>query len=279
VHHNVKRDNLIIDVGAHIGQDTEFYLAKGFDVVAIEANPILAGRLREKFAESVDAGRLRILNVAIAAEPGTQQLAVADDMTIWSSLSPEFIRRNEAIGTKYRYIDVEAVTFADVLADVGIPHYLKIDIEGLDMLCVETLHQFAERPTFLSLESHVSIGAASFDRVFDELAHLWVLGYRTFQYVDQRRHPEVQLPTTPREGLFVDRRFSDSSSGPFGDEVPGEWRSISATVGRGAALWLHHSIAGFGGKWTAYRPASAYRRLLHRLGRSVGWYDLHARRR
>jgi hypothetical protein len=33
--------NLIYDVGMHTGQDTEFYLAKGFNVIAIEANPLL----------------------------------------------------------------------------------------------------------------------------------------------------------------------------------------------------------------------------------------------
>ena len=35
------RKNLIFDIGMHIGQDTEFYLKKGFCVVAVEANPKL----------------------------------------------------------------------------------------------------------------------------------------------------------------------------------------------------------------------------------------------
>ena len=33
--------DLIYDVGFHRGEDTEFYLAKGFKVVAIEAHPEL----------------------------------------------------------------------------------------------------------------------------------------------------------------------------------------------------------------------------------------------
>ena len=36
---SVTRNDLIIDVGMHDGTDTAFYLAKGFNVVAIEANP------------------------------------------------------------------------------------------------------------------------------------------------------------------------------------------------------------------------------------------------
>jgi len=33
--------NLIIDVGVHQGEDTEYYLKKGFCVVGIEADPQL----------------------------------------------------------------------------------------------------------------------------------------------------------------------------------------------------------------------------------------------
>ncbi|HKF56732.1 MAG TPA: hypothetical protein VKJ45_14845 [Blastocatellia bacterium] len=32
---------LIYDVGPHLGEDTDFYLQKGFTVVAIKANPAL----------------------------------------------------------------------------------------------------------------------------------------------------------------------------------------------------------------------------------------------
>ena len=273
----MKRADLIIDAGAHTGQDTEFYLAKGFAVVAIEANPSLADELTTKFSASVASGRLRILNLAIAERSGTQTLAVADGMTIWSSLSPEFVRRNEAAGTRYRYIEVPAVTFGEILTEVGIPYYLKIDIEGLDMLCVRALHKFAERPTFVSLESHVSIGAAGYEQVFDELAHLWALGYRAFQYVNQRRHPEVKLPPVPNEGVYVDASFSKGSSGPFGKEIPGEWKSIGPTLARSVGLWLHHNVAGFGGRWASTQAGARYGRMLYRIRRSPGWYDLHAR--
>jgi FkbM family methyltransferase len=40
---------LIYDVGAHKGEDTKFYLAKGFSVVAIEASPELCDQLQHKF--------------------------------------------------------------------------------------------------------------------------------------------------------------------------------------------------------------------------------------
>ena len=274
----MKRDDLIIDAGAHAGEDTAFYLAKGFNVVAVEANPSLAEDMRVRFSEATASGRLRIYNVAIAERPGTQSLAVAADMTIWSSLSPEFVQRNELVGTRYHYVDVPAIRFEDLLAEVGVPYYMKVDIEGLDMLCVRALHHVRERPTFISIESQVSVADSSLSRAMDELAHLWRLGYRRFQYVNQRNHSSVVLPAVPREGIFAAMEFSELSSGPFGDEAPCKWRPLWTTVGHGTLLWLHHNLAGFGGRWSAQHRTAAYRWVLSRLFRqSAGWYDLHAR--
>ncbi len=58
--------DLIYDVGFHHGEDTEFYLAKGFKVVAIEAHPGLYRAGLEKFADHIESGRLVLLNLAVA---------------------------------------------------------------------------------------------------------------------------------------------------------------------------------------------------------------------
>lgn len=42
----------------HIGADTDFYLRKGFRVVAVEANPDLAARCQHRFRSEGDAGQL-----------------------------------------------------------------------------------------------------------------------------------------------------------------------------------------------------------------------------
>jgi FkbM family methyltransferase len=273
----VKRSRLIIDVGMHDGGDTAFYLAKGFDVVAVEANPALAAAAQERFSDEIAAGRLRLFGVAIADSKGTMPLAVAEDMTSWSSLSSDFVRRNEThADTSYHYVDVRTVPFEEIVAEVGIPYYLKVDIEGMDMLCVQALRRFDERPDFVSVESNVSALDAPFERVFDELAQLWALGYRSFKYVNQRRHPEVTLPYPPLEGQFVEARFDIDDSGPFGLETPGRWLSVSRALVRAQALRVSHNAGGLGGKWRSTLVSRAYGRLRYKLGRPTGWYDLHA---
>jgi FkbM family methyltransferase len=266
-----------MDVGMHVGEDTAYYLAKGFDVVAVEANPELARAGAERFRDAIDAGRLRIVHAAIAETTGRQQLAVAEDATIWSSLSSEFVQRNEAVGTRYRYVEVPTIRFEELLADVGVPYYLKVDIEGFDMLCVRALHRVDERPRYVSLESNVSAAAAPYERVLDELANLWALGYRRFKYVDQHRHPEIRLRPPAAEGDYVDADFTDDSSGPFGEETPGSWHSLASITALSGVLWTQHRLAGFGGPAAESIPARGYRWALWRTRqRTIGWYDLHA---
>ena len=55
------KHDLIVDLGAHNGDDTCYYLRKGFRVVAVEANPILAEQIRGRFHEAVRGGLLTVL--------------------------------------------------------------------------------------------------------------------------------------------------------------------------------------------------------------------------
>ena len=62
---------------------------------------------------------------------------------------------------------------------------------------------------------------------------MWTLGYRAFKYVNQRAHPRLRLTEPPREGTFVDTRFTIEVSGPFGRSHPDPgWRSTRLWPGR-----------------------------------------------
>ena len=241
----------------HTGEDTSRFLAAGFDVVAVEANPELVSAATETFATAIGNGRLTIVSAAVAPERGTARLGISD-LTIWSSLDPEMIARNERAGSSYRYVDVDAVSFEEVLERFGVPGYLKIDIEGYDMLCVRALRRFADTPLYLSVESSVSTNDAPSEAVFDELAELWSQGYRRFRYVNQR---------TGRNEPPTDTGWP----GP-------RWRAATSALAQANALRLHHNIVGTGGTWTGRLPGRIYGRIRRRLGHQEPWYDLHATR-
>ena len=59
-------ENLIFDLGFHNGEDTDFYLRKGFSVVGIEANPDLVANGSICFQEAIARGRLHLISGAVA---------------------------------------------------------------------------------------------------------------------------------------------------------------------------------------------------------------------
>ena len=259
----MKHDDLVFDVGMHLGEDSEHYLERGYRVVAVEANPALVERAEDHFADAIAAGQLTVIGAAVADQAGTVEFSVSDQITIWSSHDEDFIARNEGWGTDYRTFEAPAVRFEDLLEEHGVPHYLKVDIEGADMLCLRALHEVSERPDYVSVESAVSGPRTGTDPVVDELAELWALGYRSFKFVDQTRH---------------DLSFPPESSGPFGEQTRGTWAPIAATTLRAMTLRFEHEIGGPDGRWGKSRAGRAYRWLrTDLLKRPLGWYDLHAR--
>jgi FkbM family methyltransferase len=271
--------DLIIDVGMHVGLDTRFYLAKGFKVVAVEANPELVKAAEEAFAPEIAEGRLRIFGVAVAEQRGTATLAIADE-SARSSLSGAEVRRAEDWGVRFRYVDVPAVPFEDILGEVGIPYYLKVDIEGLDHLCVRALRIFDDRPAYVSIESSISSAEPrlGFDLIFDELAEFWTLGYRSFKYVNQMRTPH--LPNPPLEGWHFARTACSPgyASGSFGRETPGRWERIETALPHGWALRVQNEFGAASGRWASLPPGALYRAVRSRLfKRPTGFFDLHAR--
>ncbi len=136
---------------------------------------------------------------------------------------------------------VETCRFGSIIERFGRATYCKIDIEGNDDLCLEDLtHRTA--PRFLSIE----LGEG--DR---QLRRLAKLGYAKFKMISQRtlRQPSLlllslkaHLPAparrlfsaaeivATRRGLDASWRFSPGSSGPFGEDTPGEWQGLDAAL-------------------------------------------------
>lgn len=261
---------LIMDVGMHTGRDTEFYLLKGFDVVAVEANPSLAEKGRARFAGEIAGKRLVLHEVAIADHEGEVEFFINLQHDDWGTISGDHAARNERLGTENTRVRVRCTRFGNILRQHGIPYYLKIDIEGADLLCLEALGDFAERPKYVSIEA----GLTSFEETFDALATLRHLGYRSFKIVNQRLNKRVRCPNPPREGKYVDHRFGATSSGPFGEEAPGRWLTLEETVLEYSRLLALQKKFGAEGRY--------YKTPLHKLyelvtRERVGWYDFHAR--
>jgi FkbM family methyltransferase len=239
---------LIVDVGLHRGQDTAYYLSRGASVVSIDADPRMIEQARTTFAEAVAAQRLNLINAAVGVATGTIPFHLSENGE-WSSLSTDIATRKQLGMTT---IDVPAVRLPDVFQSYGTPDYCKIDVEGADLLCLQSLEAFASPPRFISVESE----CAGDTRLTDEealrtLHALHGLGYRQFKLVDQatltvlspdtrfyapsvwqRAVRKVQPQPDSRDVLEqrLQWKFEVGASGPFGEDLDGGWMPFQTAV-------------------------------------------------
>ena len=59
-------ENLIFDIGFHKGEDTLFYLLKGYRVIAVDADPDLINEWQNIFKKYIENGKLLLLNYVIS---------------------------------------------------------------------------------------------------------------------------------------------------------------------------------------------------------------------
>lgn len=208
----VSSTNLIFDLGMNDGEDTYYYLKKGYRVVAVEANPYLVKQAKLRFEKEIQGGDLIIHNLAIWTGYEKKNFYINTQNDHWSSLNPNWTSRDN---TSSFSVDVNCVPVSHLIALYGVPSYIKIDIEGADDVVINQLKEEQYCPKFLSLED-CRFG-------FDYLETLHNIGYQFFKLSDQSIVD--QLVDTD-----INHQFQRGSSGPLGDDVPGAWLSYDEMV-------------------------------------------------
>ena len=283
--------DLIYDVGMNNGDDTAYYLHRGFRVVAVDANPQACATVSQRFQGDLDNGRLTILNTGITAEPGRADFWVCETHPEWSSFQRPLAARD---ASPHRCVQVPCRTFDSILEQYGVPYYLKVDIEGNDLLCIHALRTQTDLPRYLSLET---------DRIDESVQALASLGYTGYKCISQFHFLPLQLPpvdeqrqvefwyrlltrrTFPlrlfrravgqagrdwmagrcsharRQGDWV---FPEGASGSFGEDTRGRW-----LTGDEVRQVYHH--------YEEARQRGLYSPFWNDKGYSF-WTDLHARR-
>ncbi len=208
---------LIMDIGMNNGRDSLFYLRKGFRVVAVEANPLLVDKVRNELHDYIASGQLIIEPIGLGRNNGQFSFYMNLDNDHWSSFSKEWGTRQ---GTRYEELSIECIMPQQLFEKYGMPYYIKIDVEGSDIDVVRALHDFKDRPRYISIEEHEA----------HYFSDLWSIGCRAFKLVDQRNLTQVKCPNPPLEGRYVDAAFDGTTSGPFGDEAHGEWMKFDRAM-------------------------------------------------
>lgn len=244
-------NNLIFDVGLHTGEDTAYYLFKGFKVVAIDANPNLIERAKNCFSNFLMTKQLVLLNYALWDKDNEEIDFSISQATEWSSLKRQISNRENLF---QKTIKAKTKRLSSLMMNFGVPYYCKIDVEGCDELCLETLSEIKEISKFISVETEC---LGEFEVITDAQAlatlhKLKMLGYGEFKLVEQSTlnvlRPDELFYTNHliekvlrelkyyqkyhfarswknRERLAKKFKFVFpwGSSGPFGEELDGKW--------------------------------------------------------
>jgi FkbM family methyltransferase len=279
--------DLIYDVGMNTGHDTDYYLSRGYRVVAIEADPHFVAEYREKQAEHIRSGQLRVLNYVIGPEDGTARFWLCQENAAMSTMDERTVRSS---GLTFQPMDLPCRRLSSILREHGVPFYLKVDIEGSDHYCLEDIDP-TDAPMYVSFEIL---------RLHD-LFLLHSKGYDAFKCIDQETLTQLTTPddrsasawsvlkgrvkpllerrpwlyevarspsrlkaalsgtrrtSAPADAPILTRgewQFVRGDTGPFGEDTDGCWQQLDDV----AYAWL---------TWRRGAPGRA------------GWFDIHAAR-
>lgn len=253
--------NTIFDVGFYDGADSRTYLSGGYCVVGVEADPDLVANALTYYAVWVANGQLQLANVAIAPHGSTSAWSVFYRNRCnkeWNSfiktvgcracLPPHAVDMNAC-----EQVKVTSTDCAGVFGYFGVPHYLKLDIEGAETGCFDAMKKL---PVGTKIPHYVSTEVTQLEYIDT----LYQLGYKGFKLVRQDR-----LATA-----------TGSTSGPWGENaldcaVGPSWRDY-ASIRTEFQVILNKDLVPTdpcpGGVMPIHgspKPAQAYM-----------WYDLHA---
>jgi FkbM family methyltransferase len=243
--------NLIYDVGMYNGDDTAYYLAKGFRVIAIEAAPHLVEQASRRFEREIAAEKLIILNIGVSDHEGAFPFYISDTNPEWNTFDSSVAKDKDI---DFHQVTVSCRRFRSILDEFGTPYYLKLDIEGNEIYCLRDLI-VSDLPNYVSFEKTAQFTVES-------LTLLHNLGYTGFKLISQNSLLPVEYPPTWEQRRYerwqnllksrnfflrVIRRagarrwvnptryrsdwiFPGSSSGPFGEDTPGKWQTFDEIV-------------------------------------------------
>jgi FkbM family methyltransferase len=216
-------NNLIFDLGFHNGDDTHYYLAKGFNVVAIEANPYLVAEGEKRFAPEIMDGRLNLINKAISSEKGKIEFYIHRANSDWSSCFEDIVKSD---GSEPETVMVAAVSLHQLYKQFGVPYYAKVDLEGCDVYTARQVFEYKEKPDFISFETSKRDYAGIF-------SYLFVAGYQRFQLLNQLVNQQRIVESGSNTDAQTGYRFTKFSSGPFGKDLPADkWLSFDEVLSR-----------------------------------------------
>ncbi|MGC5022059.1 FkbM family methyltransferase [Micromonospora sp. DT47] len=171
----VRARDLVFDIGSHVGDRIGSFRRLGARVVAVEPQPLCARAIRAIYAGD---DQVTLVEAACGAHVGSVQLNINSANPTVSTASPHFLQAADgAVGWEDEIwdseIEVTSITLDALVAEYGVPAFVKIDVEGFEDAVLEGL---SRPPPALSFE-FTTIERPVAQRCLDRLTALGFNGF------------------------------------------------------------------------------------------------------
>ena len=146
---------LVFDIGANTGKYAEAIASLGARVVALEPN----GDCVRHIELSYRANRIDVIQAVVGPQNGLASLKVSDARDDISSMSVKWMEVLEKQHQNYRglwnrEVVVPMLTVDTLIRHYGVPHYIKVDVEGFEECVLDGL---SIQPALLSFEFNLAL--------------------------------------------------------------------------------------------------------------------------
>lgn len=183
-----ERGDLILDIGANVGAKTDVFLRLGARVVAVEPDDACSRSLEERFLEfRISPRPVTIVSKAVSNRIGTEEMLIDGPGSAVNTMSPkwaESLKKNKAIfayrncGLEFKQTKlVETTTIDELIAQHGVPFFVKIDVEGHELSALRGLHKPVPYLSFEVNLPEFRLEGLQCVRVLAELAHTGRFNY------------------------------------------------------------------------------------------------------
>jgi len=200
----VRPGDLCFDIGAHIGAKTEMLLALGASVVSVEPQPEL---VREVIARGSHCGSKSIvIEGAVSEQVGTATLHLREG-SVLASLLPDWE------GNPNGEIEVNVTTLDSLIAQYGMPQFLKIDAEGSES---QILRGLSHRVPIMTVEYHCNDRCVALAR--ESVSLLCQFGSIEINATGEEEHT-LLFPTWLTPETFLERFPECVAPHSYGDMI------------------------------------------------------------
>ena len=166
---------LIFDIGANVGNTTQFFSTVSDKVISFEPNPELFKYLLTRFNTS----NVIIDSRGLSDKEEIKVFKIANANTI-STFSDDWINKSRFSNSIYnwnQHVDVLTTTLDLIIEQYGIPDYVKIDVEGYELEVLLGLSQLLKY-TIFSFEW----AEEEYFKILKTIEHVQRLGYNCFGF-------------------------------------------------------------------------------------------------